>query len=60
MTKRAKLIEAIDELANVVGKAVRGDDLFDICDHRWLAVAETHLQQGFMALKRAVERPEGF
>ena len=27
---------------------------------RWIAVANTHFQQGLMALVRAVEQPEGF
>lgn len=29
-------------------------------DRRWAAIAETHLQQGLMALTRAVARPESF
>jgi hypothetical protein len=29
-------------------------------DKRWLAIAKTDLQKGFMALTRAVARPEGF
>lgn len=59
-SKETGLVAAINELADVVGAAVRNDDLFDIADHRWLAVAETHLQQGFMALVRAVTKPKGF
>lgn len=27
-------------------------------DQRWLAVARTHIEQGFMAMNRAVFRPE--
>lgn len=27
---------------------------------RWVSVGKTHLQQGFMALSRAVAKPEGF
>lgn len=27
---------------------------------RWATIAKTHLQQGFMALTRAVTKPEGF
>lgn len=27
-------------------------------DHRWLAVARTHFQEGFMALNRAVFQPQ--
>ena len=26
-------------------------------DHRWLAIARTHLEQGFMALNRAIFQP---
>jgi len=29
-------------------------------DHRWIAIAQTHLQQGFMALTRAIARPTSF
>jgi hypothetical protein len=29
-------------------------------DGRWIAIAQTHLQQGLMALTRAVARPDGF
>jgi hypothetical protein len=29
-------------------------------DHRWLSIGKTDLQQGFMAVIRAIERPEGF
>ena len=29
-------------------------------DGRWLAIAKTQLQQGFMALARSIARPEGF
>ena len=29
-------------------------------DPRWLAIAKTDLQKGFMALGRAIARPEGY
>lgn len=29
-------------------------------DPRWLAIARTDLQKGFMALGRAIARPEGY
>ena len=32
-------------------------DVEDI-DGRWVSIARTHFQQGFMALTRAVTRPE--
>ena len=30
----------------------------EFCDRRWLAIATTHIEQGFMALNRAVSRPQ--
>ncbi len=29
-------------------------------DHRWAAIAQTNLQQGYMALVRAIAKPETF
>lgn len=29
-------------------------------DQRWIAIGKTHLQQGLMALVRAVARPDSF
>ena len=29
-------------------------------DQRWVSIAETHLQQGFMAAVRSIARPESF
>jgi hypothetical protein len=29
-------------------------------DKRWIAIAETHLQQGIMAAVRAIAKPESF
>ena len=29
-------------------------------DPRWISIAETHLQQGFMAAVRSIAKPEGF
>jgi hypothetical protein len=34
-----------------------GDDPEIVADGRWLAIARTHFQQGFMALNRAVFKP---
>lgn len=46
----AKTGELIDALE------AKGDD----CDPRWLSIARTQLQQGFMALTRSIARPEFF
>lgn len=53
-------INAIKEVADRVGQmvemlAVRGD-----VDTRWVSIGRTHLQQGFMALTRAVAQPTSF
>tara|TARA_R110000796_G_scaffold65782_2_gene151811 strand:+ start:23266 stop:23511 length:246 start_codon:yes stop_codon:yes gene_type:complete len=29
------------------------------CDKRWMAIAKTHFEQGFMAAVRAIARPRG-
>lgn len=29
-------------------------------DYRWVSIAETHMQQGYMALVRAIAQPESF
>jgi len=31
-----------------------------VADARWLAIAKTDIQKGFMALGRAIARPEGY
>lgn len=36
------------------------DDVCCAIDKRWVAIAKTHLQQGIMALVRAVAKPESF
>lgn len=57
------LINKIKELANDVGVIVetlsRNADGLDI-DGRWVAIARTDLQTGFMALVRAVAKPTSF
>lgn len=44
-----KVGEHMDKLATVQG-----------LDMRWQSIARTHLQQGFMALTRAIARPTTF
>ena len=43
----------------VVTMAMEGSDKCE-ADPRWIAIAETHLQQGFMALTRAIAKPTTF
>jgi hypothetical protein len=54
-------MNAIKEKGEEVGTLVEA--LFSSpsdLDRRWVAIGQTHLQQGFMALVRAVARPESF
>jgi len=58
-----QVINDLKDMANVLG-----DYLADInqtketleIDQRWLAIGKTHLQEGFMALTRAIAKPKGF
>ncbi len=51
----------IKNMAKQVGGLVEDLERDDILpDPRWLAIGKTHLQEGFMALTRAVAKPEFF
>lgn len=54
------LINEIKEAGNGIGALIDGIEDHSRADPRWLAIAKTQLQQGFMALTRAVARPESF
>jgi hypothetical protein len=47
MNELKELEKQVLELVNHMGYA----------DHRWTAIGKTHIQQGFMALVRAIARP---
>lgn len=54
------LVNMIKGTAQKVGAEVEIVSSSPGIDPRWVAIASTHLQQGFMALVRAVTKPEGF
>ncbi len=54
------VINRIKETANEVGKQIEVLRASPEVDQRWLSIAQTTLQQGFMFLVRAVAKPEGF
>lgn len=57
--EEATAMNEIKMLANQVGARIehlRGTD----ADQRWVSIAQTQLQQGFMALVRSVAKPESF
>lgn len=49
----------IKEVGNLIGEVVDRLGEEDV-DKRWLAIAKTDLQKGFMALVRSVAKPDGF
>lgn len=63
-------INAVKALANDIGGVLQrmadqnhGDPTTPskmLTDPRWLSIATTHFQQGFMALTRAIAQPESF
>jgi hypothetical protein len=54
------LINRLKSLAEVVGETVDEIHNMEDSDKRWAAIARTDLQTGFMALIRAVAKPETF
>ena len=53
-------IEAIKSMAEAVGHMVERMNDATVFDQRWVAIAKTDLQKGFMALVRSTTKPEGF
>lgn len=51
------LVKKAGEEVGTMVESVMG--LPDI-DQRWVSIAQTHLQQGFMALVRSIARPTSF
>lgn len=50
----------IKEKAAEIGALVEELETYRAIDDRWLAIGKTQLQQGFMALTRAVANPDFF
>lgn len=55
-----QLMNSVKELGNHVGSLVDGMSRNPDFDQRWVAIAQTDLQKGFMALVRSIARPGGF
>lgn len=53
-------INKIKSAAELHGELIAGIEKLPEVDKRWLAIARTDLQTGFMALTRAVARPTTF
>jgi hypothetical protein len=59
----AEEIEAMNKikgLGTIVGKLIEELEYLPEVDKRWLAIAKTDLQKGFMFATRAIARPTSF
>lgn len=54
------LINDIKGEASATGDLVNSLSSDESFDQRWVNIGRTHLQQGFMALTRAVAKPDSF
>ncbi len=53
-------MNAIKDIANKVGAIIDALEDDPNVDKRWLAIAKTDLQKGFMAAVRSVAKPDSF
>lgn len=54
------LMNECKEMAVQVGALVKKIFLVQSIDRRWISIAQTDLQKGFMALIRSIAKPETF
>lgn len=54
------LINQIKDQAERTRELLDSLSVSAVYDQRWIGIARTELQQGYMALVRAVARPQGF
>jgi hypothetical protein len=52
--------ELIEKLSHTITAGIGGSSPAFLPDQRWVSIARTTLQQGFMAATRAVTKPETF
>ena len=58
--KELATMNTIKEHGAAMGELVEMLRKLDSCDQRWVGIGATDLQKGFMALVRAVAKPEFF
>lgn len=54
------MMNTVKEKAAEVGELIKSMRAADCLDQRWVSIAETDLQKGFMAAVRAIAKPESF
>lgn len=58
--EEVELINAVKDFGDMTGKVCEKLEEGGIHDQRWISIGRTHLQQGFMALIRAITKPTSF
>lgn len=58
--KEITLMNDVKRIGNILGGLLDGFAESNEIDKRWLSIGRTHLQQGIMAVCRAIAKPEGF
>lgn len=54
------LMNSIKAKGNEFGELIKELQQLETTDKRWVAIGQTNLQQGVMALVRAIAKPESF
>lgn len=54
------LVNELKKLGNELGKNIDMIGKMDSVDQRWLSIGRTNMQQGIMALVRAITKPDSF
>lgn len=54
------LMNSVKARAETIGQAIEEMEKVSSIDKRWLAIAKTDLQKGFMALVRSIAQPTTF
>lgn len=60
MNEGKALAEQVGAYVQKLQMALFADTADQVPDKRWVAIGQTHLQQGFMALTRSVAKPTTF
>jgi hypothetical protein len=55
-----KNINDIKEIGDSIGELISEMEKLNDVDQRWVAIAKTDLQKGFMALVRSIAQPTSF
>jgi hypothetical protein len=53
-------IDNVNHIADEIENMVRYLGADTSVDGRWLAIAKTHFQEGFMAVRRSITKPDQF